>query len=95
MKVYLINRQDSVQTEMDPETMKYTKGEVKWVGDCKYELYYRMSNSAVPGSARTDTMSTEILSWTRDYYLFRSFVGGKLLLSDTMWIKKDEAENSK
>ena len=90
MKVYLIKRQDSIQTEMDPITMKYTKGIVKWISDCKYELYYDVADPSAPGKMRTDTMTTEILGGNKEYYLFDSYSKGSKVMSDTMWVEQKE-----
>jgi hypothetical protein len=89
---FSINRQDSIQMESDKKSGNYTKLRLHWTDKCKYETLvlestYPFSDS-VQNSRKTIPMKTEIIAWTKDYYVFSSHRGNSPTMTDTMWVEK-------
>lgn len=90
---FLIHRNDSVQTEVDSKSGKASKLSIKWTGECKYELRLLETTFDFPDSVqRIRKMlptQTEILSSTKDYYIFQTTRDNSdFVLTDTLWIEK-------
>jgi len=88
---FIIERNDSIQTETEKTSGKYTKLSIKWVEPCIYEAKMIETTFNFPDSVqrirRTVPLRTKILSWTKDYYLFETS-RGDYIMKDTMWILK-------
>ena len=88
--VFRIARTDSLQTETDQKS-GYTKLSIHWTSNCTYETTvlessYKFSIE-IEKNRRTIPLKTEILSGTKDYYVFRSTrEKSNVILTDTMWI---------
>lgn len=89
---FSINRKDSIQIETDKHTGYYSKLLVKWTDKCKYETTLLETTFPFPDSIqkrrRTVPSKTEIISWTKDYYIFKSHRENSPLITDTMWVDK-------
>jgi hypothetical protein len=88
---FLIERKDSIQIETETKTGNYSRLSVKWTGPCKYEVKMLETTFNYPDSIqnvrRTQAFKTEILSWTKDYYVFRSTrENTNFVLTDTLWV---------
>ncbi len=90
---FTIKRNDSIQTETDEKTGNYSKLSVKWTDPCTYELKmiettFPMSDS-VQQIRKTNPFKTEILFFTKDYYIFKSQrFNSNYFMTDTMWVGK-------
>ena len=89
--IYHITRDGNIQTETEQGTDEYSKFSLHWVDDCTYEVLlidasYHFSDS-IEKIRRSVPFYAEILSGTKDYYVFR---GGrrnsKVVITDTMWV---------
>jgi hypothetical protein len=90
---YEIDRSDSVQVETDVNSGNYSKLSIKWTSPCTYELKLIEStlkfSDTIQQLRKTHSLKTEILSWTKDYYVFRSKMDKvDFVLTDTLWIEK-------
>lgn len=89
---YVVQRKDSIQTEIDKSTGKYVKLSVKWIDDCNYEVNLIETTIDIPDSIQKQTklipLKTEIISTSDDYYVFRSGWNNKNFVTDTLWIAK-------
>jgi hypothetical protein len=88
---FIIQRDDSIQTELEKKTGRYSKFRVNWTGPCTYELIMIESTFVFPDSLqkirKTLPTKTEITGWTKDYYLFSTMRdGSNYVLKDTMWV---------
>lgn len=86
---FLIDRNDSIQTETEKSTGKYTKLSIKWVEPCTYEVKMLETTFDFPDSVQQIRKSTptrtQIISWTNDYYIFK-ISRADYIMTDTMWI---------
>lgn len=89
---FLIERKDSLQYETETISGKTSKLSVKWTGNCSYEMKMLETSFNLPDSIqrirRTVPFNTEIISWTKEYYIFKSARGNAPALTDTMWISE-------
>ncbi len=90
---YSINRNDSIQTEINQQTGDITKLAVHWTDRCKYELRLIESTVSFPDSIqilrKTIPVKNEIVGWTKDYYIFKAERDkSNFVLTDTLWLKK-------
>jgi hypothetical protein len=90
---FLIHRNDSVQTEVDSKSGKTSKLSVKWTGECKYELRLLETTfdfpDSVQGIRKILPTKTEILSSTKDYYIFQTTrENSDFVMTDTLWVEK-------
>lgn len=89
---FSIQRKDSIQTETDKKTGNNSKLLIKWTDDCAYnatliESSYHFSDT-IQKMRKAIPLETEIISWSNDYYVFRSFRGNSYIMTDTMWVEK-------
>lgn len=90
---FAINRNDSIQTERDEKTGNYSKLAIKWTDPCTYELKMIETTFPMPDSVqqirKTKPFKTEILFFTKDYYIFKSQrFNSNYFITDTMWVGK-------
>jgi hypothetical protein len=90
---YSINRNDSIQTEINQQTGDVTKLAIHWMDRCKYELRLIESTVSYPDSIqvlrKTIPVRNEIIRWTKDYYIFKAERDkSAFVLTDTLWLKK-------
>ncbi len=90
--VFSISRQDSIQIETDKRTGYYSKLSVRWTDKCKYEAILLETTFPFPDSIqnirRAVPLRTEIIIWTKDYYVFKSHRENSPIMTDTMWVEK-------
>lgn len=89
----MIERTDSIQIETIRETGAFTKLSLKWTDSCNYEVKMLETTFDLPDSIqylrRTNAFKTEILSWTKDYYVFKSSrEKSNFEMTDTLWVIK-------
>ena len=90
---FLIERNDSMQTETNEKTGDVSRLRIKWTSDCSYELFFISSTYNLPDSIirlkKLHPLKTTMTSTTNDYYLFESKKDdNSFVLKDTLWIKK-------
>jgi hypothetical protein len=90
---FTISRNDSIQTEINSRTGDISKFTVRWTSECSYELRLLESTANYPDSImdmrKNMVLKNEIVSWTNDYYLFKSKPDNSdFILSDTLWINQ-------
>jgi hypothetical protein len=90
---FLINRHDSIQTEVDNHSGKTSKILIKWTGNCSYELILIETTFNYPDSIqkirKTVPLKIEILSSTNDYYIFQAKMdNSNFVMTDTLWFDK-------
>jgi hypothetical protein len=90
---FSMNRNDSIQTEINQQTGDISKFAIKWTDECKYELKLMESTINYPDSIQKMEKNTplkiEIISSTGDYYIFKSKRDDMdFILIDTLWIKR-------
>lgn len=87
-----IVRENDIQTETDKRTGQYSKLSVKWIDECRYELLVIETTMPFPDTIqkmrRTIPLKTEIISWTNDYYVFKSYRENSPIFQDTLWVVK-------
>lgn len=89
---YLIERGDSIQTELDGKTGSLVRLSVEWLSDCEYELKFSNitlgKTDSLPENFKWVTIRTRILATTENYYIYEtSDPDNKLPKStDTMFI---------
>jgi hypothetical protein len=86
-----IERNDSIQTEINKANGHFVKAKIKWTHDCQYELTYMgeatSSADAIVPYIRSHPLKTEILEAGKDYFIFKSTMEGiKTTLIDTMFV---------
>lgn len=89
--VFQISRTNSLQIETDPKSGKYSKLSIRWTDSCIYEVLVLQStfrySDTIEKIRRTIPMKTEILSGTKEYYVFKSTrEKSNVVLTDTMWV---------
>ncbi len=90
---YTVTRNDSMQIEANDKTGDIAKYSIRWIDNCSYELKFIGGSKILPEELlnlkKTMVVQTTILSGTTEYYLFKSTTNlTKLVLSDTIWLKK-------
>jgi hypothetical protein len=92
---FFIHRQDSIQIERDKISGYHSTLSVRWIGDCKYETKLIEGTFPFPDSIqrirKNIPLETEILKWTKNYYIFKSQRANSPALIDTMWVDKEPA----
>jgi hypothetical protein len=89
----LIDRNDSIQTEITKSTGDFTKSSVKWTDKYRFELTLLESTfsplDSIKKIGKIIPLKAEILSCTNDYYLVKiSMDNIDREEIDTMWINK-------
>ncbi|MDU0370490.1 hypothetical protein [Hymenobacter endophyticus] len=89
---YLIDRNDSIQTETEEQTGYVTTLRVKWVNSCTYQLSYLSSTKVLPESVqrlrKAVPLTTEIMAGNERYYIFRSQrTSVEPIFVDTIWVR--------
>jgi hypothetical protein len=90
---FSIIRNDSVQTEINPNTGDISKLSINWTDPCNYELKLIENTSNYPDSIqkmrKSIILKNEIISTSDEYYIFKSKRDNSdVTLTDTLWIKK-------
>jgi hypothetical protein len=90
---YSINRNDSIQIEINQKTGDTTKWAVHWTDECKYELLLIKSTEhfrdTIHTSWKADPVRNEIVRSTKEYYIFKAESDHTdFVLTDTLWLKK-------
>lgn len=91
----IIERNDSIQTELSVETGSIVKARIIWTSACEYELHYRNQSSnssdSIVSALKVRPLKTVILETGKDYYVFKSTMDGvDMVLIDTLKILKDK-----
>jgi hypothetical protein len=71
---YLIERNDSIQTETDLTTGEQSKFHVKWISECIYELEIISGNKEVEAFYKDRNLKVEILAVTDNGYIYKATV---------------------
>lgn len=87
---YIINRQNSTQTETNSRTGQVTTASITWTNPCEYELLYQAQtkNSAdtINSFLQTRPLKTKIIKVANDYCIFEAHVDSvNLKYVDTLW----------
>jgi hypothetical protein len=90
---FSVNRNDSIQMEVNQKTGEFSKLAIKWTDNCSYELKLIESTVYYPDSIqeiiKKATLKTEIISSTADYYVFKAKSNNSdLVLTDTLWVRR-------
>jgi hypothetical protein len=95
---YIINRIDSIQTELNMDTDTITMMKIKWTSPCEYQLLreYKRINTIdsntkhVIGRYINEVpLKVRIVAVNKDYYVFESKQDGiDFIYKDTMWVIK-------
>lgn len=90
---YVCIRKGNVQTEKDRATGKTTTLNIKWLGDCTFEMRFAAKSERLSKEeleiAKKLVLTVTILGGTDDYYIFNSVSNlYKYNLTDTMWIQR-------
>ncbi len=95
---YVINRIDSIQTELDSDIDTITIIKIKWTSPCEYEVLreYKRKNTIDPNSkhiiqryVNEVPLKVRITATDKDYYVFESKEEGNgFVYKDTMWVVK-------
>jgi hypothetical protein len=88
---YIIERNNSTQTEQCAETNSDGTYKISWKDDCTYLLAYMNGNDSLPPEQeelkRKMVIETTILGGTEDYYIFESTNNlVDQVMKDTMWV---------
>ncbi len=90
--LFLIERRDSIQTETEIKSGKYSKLSVKWTSNCVYEVKMLETSFSLPDSIqwirRTVPFVTKIIGWADNYYVFKASRGNTVAITDTVWLVK-------
>ncbi|HEY8895296.1 MAG TPA: hypothetical protein VIM79_10800 [Niastella sp.] len=90
---YLIDRNNSTQTEQCAEMNSDGTYKISWKDDCTYLLAYMSGKDSLPPEQeklkRKMVIETTILGGTEDYYIFESTNNMyDKVMKDTMWVIK-------
>ena len=90
---FFINRNDSIQTEVNSKTGDISKVKVTWIDDCNYELRFLESTAIyvepILSLRKNSVLKNEIVSSTNDYYIFKTTQdNSEIIFTDTLWIMK-------
>jgi hypothetical protein len=87
---FLINRQDSIQIETDPNTGFTSKIQIKWTDKCNYEGLCIEStfpfSDSIQNVRKTIPIKVQIISTGKNYYVFEAKRDKSPILTDTMWL---------
>ena len=94
-----IDRDSTHQTQYNPLTDTLTGYNIKWTGDCEYEVFktYTTKKHITDASEMRAFMDLgnvvltkfKIIESAKDYYIFESWKEGSNLISkDTLWLQK-------
>ncbi len=91
---FIINRNDSTQTETNNKTGQITTAKIEWAGPCFYKLYYSKqthnSSDTITQFLQERPLNVKILKKTLDYYVFESYLDSvNFKYSDTMRLFKN------
>lgn len=91
--IYLINRNDSIQTETNKNTGHVVRAKIKWTGECEYELLYFEETKNTPDTInlflQKRPLKTKIIIVTKDYYVFNATMSEtEQKLTDTLFVVK-------
>jgi len=91
--LFSIVRDDSIQVETNLADNSVTKLAITWTDTCAYELRLLETTLTIADSmknvGKTAPLRSEILSWTKQYYIFRTTsTASNKVLTDTMWVGK-------
>lgn len=86
---YIIDRNDSIQTEQNAINGGTTRFKIKWISDCVYNLDYidqhYTTADSMADALKTLTLQTRIVATGKDYYVFESnIIGGDKIFRDTI-----------
>jgi hypothetical protein len=88
---FILQRNDSLQTEINEKTGDTATYMIRWPEPCTYELQFLYGTELLPDSLlqlkKNTTLSSTITGGTKDYYLFSSTTNlTSAVLQDTIWI---------
>ncbi len=86
-----IERNDSIQTEINSNSKNIVKAKIKWKGECEYELTYLEQTTNSPDTInsfiQSRVLNVIILEATKDYYIFKATMADTdKTLTDTLRI---------
>ncbi len=89
---YVIERNDSIQTETNQTTDAVSKSKIKWLTPCDYQLIFLSrsptdtSQNEIEKKAEAIPLNTKIIKTAKNYYVFESSKEGiSMVLRDTIW----------
>jgi len=89
-KKYFIERNDSIQIEVDSSSKTTVKSKIVWVNDCAFDLTIMLDsnkrNDGIDSFFASTPIKTTIIKVTPTYYVFSSSIdnaGKRLVLVDT------------
>ena len=91
---FLISRNDSLQKEINLQTMDTSFWKLEWKTPCSFTLTFLKKTGKVSEEERTFLKSNrtviEILEITKDYYVFKGWLDNVTApsITDTLWMKK-------
>lgn len=90
---YIIERNNSIQTEQCPEMGTYGTFKISWKDDCTYLLAYMSGKESLSPEEeklkRKMVLETTILGGTENYYIFETTNNlVDQVMKDTMWLIK-------
>lgn len=87
---FRIERADTLQVETNQQTKDIFRYNVRWTGDCNYELRYidgTYAFTAAQLQAKKKEVRKTIITGTTDlYYLFESKTNTAAVVKDTLWL---------
>jgi hypothetical protein len=91
---YIINRNDSVQEEIDVKAADTSFYRVEWKNDCEFGLVFIRDSEVLPAEKKdfmaTHTVYCEVLKVTKKYYVFKGRLDpdpGVDIPADTLWVR--------
>jgi hypothetical protein len=95
---YIINRNDTVQEEIDVKDGDTSYYRVQWKNDCEFGLIFIRDTEKMPEEKRefmaTHTVYCEVLKVTKKYYVFKGRMDpdpGMDIPADTLWMSKRQS----
>jgi len=87
---FLIERNDSIQTETVVNTGQVAKLRIKWTSPCSYECLlletWPAEDAETMSKRKTVQLQTNIISCSEDYYVFESKKIDNKTFGDTIWV---------
>ncbi len=98
---YVFIREEGLQKEINLATGDTSLWNLEWKSNCTYLLSYVSGGhleTLQKSSGKTFVFAVKIMKTTSDYYVYSSYMdklGGTLLTTDTLWLKKQQHRTTK
>lgn len=91
---YIINREDSIQTETNSKTGQTATLRITWTTPCEYQLQFKTisknNGDSIDTFIQTRPIKTKIFLATKDYCIFESHMDNvDFIYRDTIWRLKN------